>query len=136
MSVSRLQHITKIGVEDMGDLADTLADPDALHAGVLTASAGNFAQGLAWNARRLGIPCHVVVPDQEIGLSFSEVATQAGYKTELSYDKEEDEFTAWCSKLMLPEHQALIDAQVELAEMALPFGGAIDGWGTEGNAAN
>ncbi len=30
MSVSRLQHITKIGVEDMGDLADTLADPDVL----------------------------------------------------------------------------------------------------------
>jgi regulator of RNase E activity RraB len=82
------------------------------------------------------IDFHVVVPDQEIGLAFSEVATRAGYKTELSYDKEEDEFTAWCSKLMLPEHQALIDAQVELAEMALPFGGAIDGWGTEGNAAN
>ena len=30
MSVSRLQHITKIGVEDMGDLADSLDDPDVL----------------------------------------------------------------------------------------------------------
>ncbi len=30
MSVSRLQHITKIGVEDMGDLADGLADPDVM----------------------------------------------------------------------------------------------------------
>ena len=30
MSVSRLQHITKIGVEQMGDLADSLADPDVL----------------------------------------------------------------------------------------------------------
>ncbi len=30
MSVSRLQHITKIGVEDMGDLADSLNDPDVL----------------------------------------------------------------------------------------------------------
>lgn len=28
-----------------------------------TASAGNMAQGLAWNARRLGVPCTVVVPD-------------------------------------------------------------------------
>jgi len=30
MSVSRLEHITKIGVEDMGDLADSLDDPDVL----------------------------------------------------------------------------------------------------------
>ena len=30
MPVSRLDHITKIGVEDMGDLADSLEDPDVL----------------------------------------------------------------------------------------------------------
>ncbi len=30
MSVSRLQHITKIGVEQMGDLADSLDDPEVL----------------------------------------------------------------------------------------------------------
>ncbi len=30
MSISRLQHITKIGVEDMGDLADSLDDPELL----------------------------------------------------------------------------------------------------------
>lgn len=30
MSVSRLKHITKIGVEQMGDLADSLDDPDVL----------------------------------------------------------------------------------------------------------
>ena len=30
MSVSRLQHITRIGVEQMGDLADSLADPEVL----------------------------------------------------------------------------------------------------------
>src|SRR5580704_16715159 len=30
MSVSRLTHITPIGVEQMGDLADSLKDPDVL----------------------------------------------------------------------------------------------------------
>ena len=30
MSVSRLEHITKIGVEQMGDLADSLKDPSIL----------------------------------------------------------------------------------------------------------
>ena len=32
--------------------------------GVYTASAGNMAQGVAWGARELGIPCTVIVPDQ------------------------------------------------------------------------
>ena len=44
--------------------AMAVADSDALRCGVWTASAGNMAQGVAWNARRLGIPCSVVVPDQ------------------------------------------------------------------------
>ena len=39
------------------------ADPDQLVKGVYTASAGNMAQGVAWHARRLGIPCTVVAPD-------------------------------------------------------------------------
>ena len=36
----------------------------ALTKGVYTASAGNMAQVVAWNAKRLGVPCHVVVPDR------------------------------------------------------------------------
>ena len=31
--------------------------------GVYTASAGNMAQGVAWTARELGVPCKVIVPD-------------------------------------------------------------------------
>jgi threonine dehydratase len=31
--------------------------------GVYTASAGNMAQGVAWNAQRMGVPCDVVVPE-------------------------------------------------------------------------
>jgi threonine dehydratase len=39
------------------------APPEALARGVWTASAGNMAQGLAWEARRRGVRCTVVVPD-------------------------------------------------------------------------
>jgi threonine dehydratase len=39
------------------------AGREALADGVWTASAGNMAQGVAWAARRLGIPCTVVVPE-------------------------------------------------------------------------
>jgi threonine dehydratase len=40
-----------------------LRTPEELEQGVWTASAGNMAQGVAWSARRLGIPCTVVVPE-------------------------------------------------------------------------
>lgn len=39
------------------------ADPAALQRGVYTASAGNMAQGVAWSARAMGIPCVAIVPD-------------------------------------------------------------------------
>jgi threonine dehydratase len=37
--------------------------PETLSRGVLTASAGNMAQGVAWCARELGVPCTVVAPE-------------------------------------------------------------------------
>src|SRR5690349_13173170 len=37
--------------------------PEQLANGIWTASAGNMAQGVAWCARKLGIPCTVVVPE-------------------------------------------------------------------------
>lgn len=37
--------------------------PERLHRGVYTASAGNMAQGVAWGARALDIPCTVIVPE-------------------------------------------------------------------------
>jgi len=37
--------------------------PESLSGGVYTASAGNMAQGVAWGARELGVPCTVVMPD-------------------------------------------------------------------------
>lgn len=40
-----------------------LAGPEQLRQGVYTASAGNMAQGVAWAARRMGVPCSVIVPD-------------------------------------------------------------------------
>ncbi len=57
-----LQPIGSFKLRGAGN-AVALADPAALARGVCTASAGNMAQGLAWNARRLGIPCTVIVPD-------------------------------------------------------------------------
>ncbi len=39
------------------------ASPEATARGVVTASAGNMAQGVAWAARELGVPATIVVPE-------------------------------------------------------------------------
>jgi len=39
------------------------APPGAVDHGVLTTSAGNMAQGVAWMARELGVPATVVAPE-------------------------------------------------------------------------
>lgn len=57
-----LQPIGSFKLRGAGN-AIALASKDHLSNGIYTASAGNMAQGVAWNAKQLGIPCTVIVPD-------------------------------------------------------------------------
>jgi threonine dehydratase len=62
LKLENLQPIGSFKLRGAGNAMAT-ADPVALSRGVYTASAGNMAQGVAWNARRMKIPCTVVAPD-------------------------------------------------------------------------
>jgi len=62
LKLENLQPIGSFKLRGAGS-AIGLLSKEVLARGVYTASAGNMAQGLAWNARRLGVPCTVVVPD-------------------------------------------------------------------------
>jgi threonine dehydratase len=62
LKLENLQPIGSFKLRGAGNAIAT-ANPVELAKGVFTASAGNMAQGVAWHARRLGIPCTVVVPD-------------------------------------------------------------------------
>lgn len=61
----KLENLQPVGSFKMRGAGNALLsiEPRRLEAGVWTASAGNMAQGVGWYARRLGIPCSVVVPD-------------------------------------------------------------------------
>lgn len=61
----KLENLQPIGSFKIRGASNAMAHlPSAeLQRGVLTASAGNMAQGVAWQARRLGIPCTVIAPD-------------------------------------------------------------------------
>jgi threonine dehydratase len=62
LKLENLQPIGAFKVRGAGN-AMLSANPARLAEGVYTASAGNMAQGVAWWARRLGVPCSVVVPE-------------------------------------------------------------------------
>lgn len=60
----KLENLQPIGSFKIRGASNAMARmaPDTLRRGVLTASAGNMAQGVAWRARELGIPCTVIAP--------------------------------------------------------------------------
>ena len=55
--------------------------------GVYTASAGNMAQGVAWGARELGIPCAVVMPDSAPDTKLEAVARLGATIVQVPYDE-------------------------------------------------
>ncbi len=61
----KLENLQPIGSFKLRGASNALlsAPRDSLARGVWTASAGNMAQGVAWQARRMGLPCTVVAPD-------------------------------------------------------------------------
>ena len=62
-------------------------DPDRLRAGVVTASAGNMGQGVAWAARELGVPCAVVVPVGAAETKLAAIAALGGRVVEVTYER-------------------------------------------------
>lgn len=67
--------------------AMALADPDALSDGVYTASAGNMAQGVAFAARRMGVPCRVIVPDSAPRAKLDAIRRLGAEAVPLPYDE-------------------------------------------------
>ena len=61
----KLENLQPIGSFKLRGSANAiaLASQEQLSQGVYTASAGNMAQGVAWNARRLGLKRATIVPD-------------------------------------------------------------------------
>ena len=59
---------------------------DQLANGLCTPSTGNMAQGVAWNAKRLGIPCEVIVPDTIPLAKLSALQRMGAHIIQIPYD--------------------------------------------------
>jgi threonine dehydratase len=64
-----------------------VAPPEAWAKGLVTASAGNMAQGVAWAARRLGVPATIVVPDHAPEAKLAAIERLGGRVVKVPYDQ-------------------------------------------------
>jgi threonine dehydratase len=64
-----------------------LASPADRARGLVTASAGNMAQGIAWAARALGVPATIVVPEQAPQAKLSAIERLGGRVLKVPYDQ-------------------------------------------------
>ena len=86
LKLENLQPIGSFKLRGAGN-AMVQAPAEALARGVYTASAGNMAQGVAWNARRLDLPCHVIVPDHAPETKLAAVRRLGGEVIKVSFDR-------------------------------------------------
>jgi threonine dehydratase len=63
-----------------------LAPPGDRAKGLVTASAGNMAQGVAWAARTLGVPATIAVPEHAPEAKLAAIARLGGRVLKLPYD--------------------------------------------------
>ncbi len=63
-----------------------LAPASARARGLVTASAGNMAQGVAWTARELGVPATIVVPDHAPEAKLAAIKRLGGRVLKIPYD--------------------------------------------------
>ncbi len=61
--------------------------PETLARGVLTASAGNMAQGVAWRARELNIPCTVIAPETAPDTKVNAIERLGGHVIKVPFEE-------------------------------------------------
>ncbi len=81
-----LQPIASFKLRGAGNAIALLSDAE-LADGVVTASAGNMAQGVAWAARERGVPCTVIVPDHAPETKLAAIARLGGRVIRVPYDR-------------------------------------------------
>jgi threonine dehydratase len=116
------------------------ATPEELADGVVTASAGNMAQGVAWAAREAGVPATIVVPDHAPQTKLDAIARLGGRLVKVPYERwwraiEESRFEGAEGRFVHPVQDDLVMAGngtigLELVEdlpdvdtVLVPFGG-------------
>ncbi len=88
LKLENLQPIGSFKVRGAGNAIRCADEADLdLTEGVYTASAGNMAQGLAYAARQLGVPCAAVVPDHAPQTKLAAIERLGGRVVKVPFDE-------------------------------------------------
>jgi threonine dehydratase len=85
----KLENLQPIGSFKIRGAANAMARLSAaqLQRGVVTASAGNMAQGVAWCARKLAVPCTVIAPATAPETKINAIERLGGRVIKVSFDE-------------------------------------------------
>jgi threonine dehydratase len=85
----KLENLQPIGSFKIRGAANAISrlSPEKLECGVVTASAGNMAQGVAWCARELRIPCTVIAPATAPETKIKAIERLGGRVIKVSFDE-------------------------------------------------
>jgi threonine dehydratase len=85
----KLENLQPIGAFKIRGATNAIrqARPELVRAGVVTASAGNMAQGVAWAARELGVPATAVAPDTAPETKVAAVERLGGRVVKVPYER-------------------------------------------------
>jgi threonine dehydratase len=85
----KLENLQPIGSFKIRGAANAIArlSPKQLEPGVVTASAGNMAQGVAWCARELGVACTVIAPSSAPDAKVSAIERLGGRVIKVPFDE-------------------------------------------------
>ena len=86
LKLETLQPVNSFKIRGAGN-AILQASDEELRDGVLTASAGNMAQGVAYAARLRGVPATIVVPDHAPETKLAAIARCGGRVIKVPYDE-------------------------------------------------
>ena len=139
LKLENLQPIGSFKLRGAGN-AMALAEPSALAQGVYTASAGNMAQGVAWSARQMGIPCSLVLPDHAPATKLAAIERLGGRVIKVPFEQWWDviisgEFEGLAGHFIHPVRDAdvmagngvigleILEDLPDVAAVLIPFGG-------------
>ncbi|HXF97636.1 MAG TPA: pyridoxal-phosphate dependent enzyme [Gaiellaceae bacterium] len=85
----KLESLQPIGSFKLRGAANAVlsAPREELARGLVTTSTGNMAQGVAWMARRLGVPATIVVPDNASGTKLAAVERLGGRVVRVPWER-------------------------------------------------
>ena len=89
--------------------------------------------------KELKVEFFAAAPDEESGKRIAELATKSGFGASVEFTEftvggvRKGRWTCYCTKILIPTYQTIVEHEQAVDEIARQFGGYGDGFGSFGN---